>query len=109
MESISILKTLLILLFVIALIVGFALVARRVLLPRVFQNILPNAKFKQLKIIETMALDVRHRFVLLQWRDKQYLLLTSGTQPLLVDSQEALEEVHKMAGKNALKDHKKAH
>ncbi|MEM7046213.1 MAG: hypothetical protein AAF442_00985 [Pseudomonadota bacterium] len=83
----------LVLLSVLAVIVALALVARRILLPRIFSRILPVAtKPHELKVLETMALDVRHRFVVLQWRESQYLILTSGGTPKVIDRKTRSEE-----------------
>ena len=113
LEAIHYLKFLLALLFVLGLIGGFAIIAKRAGLGN--RGPIIRGKSKRLSIIETMALDPKRRVILVQCDDSEFLLLigANGEQVInqdldhqkLVETEsqrqsflKAIEKPHQLAG-----------
>ena len=73
LETINYFKFVLALLFVLGLIGGFAIIAKRAGLGN--RGPVVRGKSKRLSIIETMALDQKRRVVLIQFDNSEHLLL----------------------------------
>ena len=76
LETIHYLKFVLALLFVLGLIGGFAIIAKRAGLGN--RGPMIRGKKKRLSIIETMALDPKRRVILVQCDNSEYLLLVGA-------------------------------
>ena len=84
-EAVSYLKFLLALLFVLGLIGGLGIIAKRVGLGN--RGPIVKGKSKRLSIVETMALDPKRRVVLIQCDNSQHLLLLgSNSEQTIVSS-----------------------
>ena len=84
LEAYSYLKFLLALIFVVGLIGGFGLLAKRAGLGNRGPLVKSNAK--RLSIIETMALDPKRRLVLVQCDDDQHLLLLGANNEQTIEN-----------------------
>lgn len=75
------------LLFVIALILGLALLIKKFALPHSGNNkLFRKNKKRRLEIIEQLTLDHKSRLVLIRRDDKEHLLLTGQTTDLLIEA-----------------------
>ena len=84
LESINYLKFLFALLFVIGLIGGFGLLAKKMGLGN--RGPIVRGTSKRLSIVETMALDPKRRVVLIQCDDNQHLLLLGTNSEHTIDT-----------------------
>ena len=84
LETINYLKFLLALLFVLGLIGGFAILAKRAGLGN--RGPIVRGKSKRLSIIETMSLDPKRRVVLIRRDNCEHLVLIGTTSEQVIES-----------------------
>ena len=83
LETINYLKFLLALLFVLGLIGGFAIIAKRAGLGN--RGPMVRSKSKRLSIIETMSLDPKRRIVLIRRDNCEHLILIGTTSEQVIE------------------------
>ena len=83
-DSVSYLKFFFALLFVLGLIGGFALLAKKFGMGN--RGPMRGGKGKRLSIIETMPLDAKRRVVLIRRDDTDHMLLLGGTTELVIEN-----------------------
>ena len=81
-DSVSYLKFFFALLFVIGLIGGFALIAKKFGMGN--RGPMRRGKGSRLSVIESMQVDAKRRIVLIRCDDKDYMLLLGGVTELLI-------------------------
>ena len=84
LETINYFKFVLALLFVLGLIGGFAIIAKRTGLGN--RGPIVRGKSKRLSIIETMVLDPKRRVVLVQCDNSEHLLLLGTNNEQVIDN-----------------------
>ncbi len=83
-DSVSYLKFLFALVFVIGLIGGVALLAKRFGIGT--RGPMRRAKGNRLSIVENMQIDAKRRVILIRRDQKEYLLLVGGVTDLVIES-----------------------
>jgi len=82
-DSVSYLKFLFALVFVLGLIGGFALLAKKFGIGT--RGPMRRSKGNRLSIIENMQLDAKRRLILIRRDEKEYMLLVGGVTDLVVE------------------------
>ena len=82
-DSVSYMKFVFALIFVLGLIGGFALLAKKFGMGN--RGPMRRNKGKRLSIIESMALDAKRRVVLVRRDDKEHLLLLGGATEMVIE------------------------
>lgn len=88
-DSVSYLKFLFALIFVLGLIGGFALIAKKIGMGN--RGPMRRAKNNRLSIIESMPLDAKRRVVLLRRDDREHMVLLGGATDLVLESNIAID------------------
>jgi flagellar protein FliO/FliZ len=94
-DNVSYLKFFSALLFVLGLIGGIALLAKKLGMGN--RGPMRRDKNSRLSIIETMQLDAKRRIILIRRDDKEYMLLIGGVTELVVDGNLKIEFQQKEA------------
>jgi flagellar protein FliO/FliZ len=82
-DTVSYFKFFFALLFVLGLIGGFALLAKKFGMGN--RGPIRRSKNNRLSIIESMQLDAKRRIILIQRDNKEYMLLVGGVTELVID------------------------
>ena len=84
-DSVSYMKFIFALIFVLGLIGGFALLAKKFGMGN--RGPMRRGKGSRLSIIESMALDAKRRVVLIRRDDKEHLLLLGGATEMVIEGE----------------------
>jgi|TARA_B100000315_G_C14370752_1_gene492843 flagellar protein FliO/FliZ len=84
-DSVSYMKFVFALIFVLGLIGGFALLAKKFGMGN--RGPMRRSKGNRLSIIESMALDAKRRVVLIRRDDKEHLLLLGGASEMVIEGE----------------------
>lgn len=87
-DTVSYMKFLAALIFVLGLIGGFALVAKRMGMGN--RGPIRRGKGKRLSIIETMPLDAKRRIILIRRDDKEHLLVIGASSEQVIETDIAI-------------------